>query len=138
VPGKEKPGRIWRASPAEEISTMAAILKVSRRDKPLKCASCAREVPRRARQQRFCSARCKEKARKAFLTTDTGAPANPQKKYNKLKALQRAKALSSTRILAPAHVLAEEVFNRPWGAATSSGGVAIEIGRLRRRALVMP
>jgi hypothetical protein len=30
------------------------------------------------------------------------------------------------------------VFNRPWESATSSAGVAIEIGRLRHRALVAP
>jgi hypothetical protein len=106
------------------------------------CPSCGRKVKRRARQQRFCSARCKEKARKrvrrAFLATDTGAPANPPKKDNKLKALQRAKTLSTTRILAPAHVLAVEVFNRSWQPAISSGGVAIEVGRLRSGALVSP
>jgi hypothetical protein len=37
----------------------------ARRDAPVTCASCGRQVPRRARQQRFCSARCQEKARYA-------------------------------------------------------------------------
>jgi hypothetical protein len=51
-------------------------------------------------------------------------------------ALQRAKTLSSRRILAPADVLAVEVFDRKWEPAVSSGGVAIEVARLRARALV--
>jgi hypothetical protein len=70
------------------------------------------------------------------LGPDTGAPANPSKKHNKLKALQRAKTLSGTRILAPEHVLAVEVFGRAWQPAMSSSGVAIETSRLRARALV--
>jgi hypothetical protein len=114
----------------------------ARRDAPVNCPSCGREVQRRARQQRFCSGRCKEKARtrvrKAFLGRDTRAPSNPPKKVNKLKVLQRAKTLSSNRIFGPADVLDAEVFNRPWESATSSAGVAIEIGRLRHRALVAP
>jgi hypothetical protein len=40
-------------------------------------------------------------------------------------------------IVGPAHVIAAEVFGgRDWQPATSSGGVPIEIGRIRRRALV--
>jgi hypothetical protein len=70
------------------------------------------------------------------LGRDTRAPSNPTKKVNKLKALQRAKTLSSYRIVAPADVLAVEVIDRTWKTAVSSGGVPIEIGRLRPRALV--
>jgi hypothetical protein len=110
-----------------------------RRDK-VACARCGREVARRARQQRFCSTRCKEKARtrvrKAFLGRRTGAPANPSKKDREFKVLQRAKTLSSHRILGPAHVLNAEVFGRVWQYMVSNGGVAIEVSRLRARALV--
>ena len=67
---------------------------------------------------------------------DTRAPANPPKKDKEFKVLQRAKTLSSHRIFAPADVLAVEVFARPWKPATSTGGIAVEIGRLRTRALV--
>jgi hypothetical protein len=71
------------------------------------------------------------------LGRGTGAPANPPKKDNKCKALQRAKTLSSHRILASADVLATEVWGgREWWPATSSGRVPIEIGRLRARTLV--
>jgi hypothetical protein len=115
--------------------------KTCRRDAPVTCAGCGREVARRARQQRFCSARCKEKARtrvrKAFLTGDTGASSQPYKKDREFKALQRAKTLSSHRILAPEQVLAIEVFGgRVWQHATSRDGVVVEIGRIRGRALV--
>jgi hypothetical protein len=113
----------------------------SRRDAPVYCADCGRKVERKSRQQRYCSARCQEKARtrvrKAVLGRDTRAPGNPPKKHSKFKALPTGKTLSSRRILAPADVLAAEVFGgRVWQGATSSGGVAIQVSRLRQRALV--
>jgi hypothetical protein len=60
--------------------------------------------------------------------------AAPQK--TTLGTLQRAKLLSSHGIVAPADVLAVEVFDRTWKAAVSSDGIAIEVSRLRARALV--
>jgi len=117
-------------------------MSASRRDAPVTCASCGREVQRRARQQRFCSDRCRnreigrKRVRKAFLGRDTRAPANPPKKDKEFKVLQRAKTLSSRGIFGPAHVLAAEVFDRKWEPRVSSGGVVIEVGRLRQRALV--
>jgi hypothetical protein len=79
-------------------------------------------VPRRARQQRFCSTRCRNQAknckrvRKAILTRDQqsqpgGFPAlpmpdiggepNPPEKANKNKAVQRRKSAPSPPILPP-------------------------------------
>jgi hypothetical protein len=117
--------------------------RVHRRDAPVRCAGCGRDVQRRARQQRFCSRRCRQKANYAekvargdFSTRTTALPTKPPKKDKKFKALQRAKALSSTRILAPEYVLAVEVFGRAWQPAISSAGVAIETSRVRARALV--
>jgi ribosomal protein L37AE/L43A len=119
--------------------------RAARRDAPVNCPSCGREVQRRARQQRFCSRRCRQKAnygekvaRGDFSTRTIARPTNPSKKDNKFKALQWAKSLSSHRILAPARVLDAEVFGRAWQPATSSSGVAIETSRLRARALVPP
>jgi hypothetical protein len=116
--------------------------KASRRDAPVICPVCERHVDRQMRGQRYCSRRCRQKANYAakvargdFSTHTTALPTPPEKNKNKLKVLQRAKTLSSHRILASARVLAVE-FDRPWRLATSSGGVAIEIGRLRKRALV--
>jgi hypothetical protein len=94
------------------------------------------------RGQRYCSKRCRQKANYAkkvdrgdFSTRRTIAlPTTPLKKRNKL---QRAKTLSSHRILAPEQVLAIEVFGgRVWQHATSRDGVVVDIGRIRGRALV--
>jgi hypothetical protein len=125
-----------------------AAFKASRRDAPVVCASCGRQVRRRGRLQRYCSTRCRkrghyaQKVRRGDFSTpklsDTALGTTLLQKGSKYNALQRAKTLSSPHILAPAHVLAEEVFNRPCESATSSAGVAIEIGRLRHRALVAP
>jgi hypothetical protein len=57
-------------------------------------------------------------------------PTNPPKNINKIKRRVTAK------IAAPQHVLDVEVWAaREWQPTTSSGGVGIEIGRLRARAL---
>jgi endogenous inhibitor of DNA gyrase (YacG/DUF329 family) len=115
---------------------------VSRRDAPVICASCGRQVQRRSRQQRFCSDRCRNReigrrrVRKALLGRDTGAPANRPKNDKKRKALQRAGLLSSRRIFGPADVLGVEVFDRAWRPLVSSGGVAVQVGRLRARVLL--
>ena len=104
---------------------------------------CGRVVEHRAgRRPRFCSSRCRNRengrgrVKKALLGRDTGAPAKLQKKHSKLKALQWAKTLSSHRVLASAAALAVEVFDRAWTPAVSSGGVAVEVGHLRSRALI--
>ena len=106
------------------------------------CASCGKQIEHHSgRRPRFCGTRCRnrendrKRVRKARLGGDTRAPAKLEKKNRNFKALQRAKTLSSNRIFGPADVLAIEVLDRPWQQATSSGGVAIEIGRLRKRAL---
>jgi hypothetical protein len=113
----------------------------------LVCESCRREVPRRARQQRYCSARCRKRGHyaqsvrtgvfSAVPLSDIALGTQLPKKSSQNKALQRANLLSSRRILAPADVLAVEVWGgRSWGPSISSGGVPIETGRLRARALV--
>jgi hypothetical protein len=113
------------------------------RDSPVVCPRCGRQTRRRMRGQRYCSKRCRQKANYAkkvergdFSTRIIALPTTPLKKQNKFKALQRAKTLSSCRILAPEGVLAAEIFDRAWRHATSSGGVAVEISRIRGRALV--
>jgi hypothetical protein len=117
--------------------------RTSRRDAPVICAGCGRQVARQARQQRFCSARCKEKARTRArgptLTTPTPVENNertgvfahgPSEKLNIIKRAQRP-------IQAPQRVLDVVVWGgRDWQSRTSSGGVPIEVSRLRARALV--
>jgi hypothetical protein len=151
-PAKKMPGRVHARTRQKDLHYVRSEQReiprnsypAARRDTPVNCPICGREVQRRARQQRFCSRRCRQKAnygekvaRGDFSTRTIARPTNPPKKDNKFKALQWAKTLSSHRVLAPAHVLACEVFGgRGWRHATSSGGVAVEVGHLRSRALV--
>jgi hypothetical protein len=120
-----------------------------RRDAPVVCASCGREVARRARQQRFCSDRCKERGRARCRKKTavhalklepryppSGASANLPKKASNFNGMQKEKSRSSPHILAPAQVAAVEIFGGAWHEATSSDGVAIQTRRVRPRALV--
>jgi hypothetical protein len=113
---------------------------------PVTCASCGRQAARRGRRQLYCSTRCRKRGHRAKSAAQpikfapryphSGGRDDPSKKRNKFKALQRAKSLSSHPILAPARVLAIEVFARSWQEATSSAGIAIQVSRIRPRALV--
>ena len=133
-----------RASAGNSIDRAKSTrFKASRRDAPVICPVCERRVDRQMRSQRYCSRRCRQKANYAakvargdFSIHTTALPTTPEKNKNKLKALQRAKTLSSNRISAPADVLDAEVFNRHWQPTTSSGGVMSQVSRVRARALV--
>jgi hypothetical protein len=132
-----------RGSRCARGSTMSVALR--HRDAPVRCAGCGREVARRARQQLYCSQRCRQRAHRAVKPIKIGPRYHPSggatshpKKDSKFKALQWAKTRSSRRIFASADVLAVEVFDRAWTPAVSAGGVAVEVGRLRARALVTP
>lgn len=112
-----------------------------RRDERVICPNCARQVERKARQQKFCSSRCKEKARqrtrKAGLSQGTGAPTNPPKNINKINGFQPAKSWSSTGISAPRAVLqAELIDGRAWHATVSTGGVSSYVAQLGKPTLV--
>ena len=107
------------------------------------CAVCGRPIVHTSgRRPQVCSTRCRNRknnprrVRKPFLIGDTGGEAKCTKISKENNALQRAKKQSSIPILGPAAVLASELFDRKWEATLSSGGVVIEVGRLRQRALV--
>lgn len=76
------------------------------RDSPVHCPSCGRAVTRKTRNQRYCSDRCrgraKEKARnrtrKAGLGGYTGAPTGSVKFANEIKCLKPARTPPSPRI----------------------------------------
>ena len=114
---------------------------VSRRDEPVVCESpgCGRKVERRMRGQRFCSARCRERARgrsrKAFLGKDTRAPASPTKFRNKVKNLQACNdgsTPSKTALLTRA--VQVECFERhQWVEKVSPDGVKVWVAQLRPR-----
>jgi hypothetical protein len=65
----------------------------------VRCNACGRTVRRKARQQKYCSDRCREygrgRSRKAFVGGDTGAPTNPPKILSQINVLQGAKSGSS-------------------------------------------
>jgi ribosomal protein L37AE/L43A len=115
----------------------------SRRDAPVVCEVCERRVVRRMRGQRYCSKRCRQKANYAekvargdFSTRTIARPTRPLKKSRQFSSLQWTKSRSRVAIVAPALVLEIEVFDRAWQVAVSSGGVHIEVSRVRPRALI--
>jgi hypothetical protein len=104
---------------------------------------CGRTVKRRSRQQRYCSDRCRDFARrenngrtaikKSVLGQDTREPTNPPKKLNGFNGLQGAKSSSNPRIFAPRHVIERELFaGLDWTAVVSPDGVVCMVApRLR-------
>src|SRR5262249_42441121 len=75
---------------------------ICHRDAPVRCAGCGREVARRARQQLYCSQRCRQRAHRAVEPIEigpryppSGGVTNPLEKDSKYNALQWAKTLSS-------------------------------------------
>jgi len=75
----------------------------------LGCPMCERTFTRRARQQVYCSDRCRERgrnrSRKAFLGTDTGAPTHPHKSASAISAVRKQKNLSSVYANTPLNIL---------------------------------
>ena len=94
------------AARAVERSDQGRAVLHANRNSPVACPECGRTVPRRARQQRFCSTRCRNRAknrnrsRKAFLGParhpTLGGEPNLPKKPSKIKALQGVKSAQST------------------------------------------
>jgi hypothetical protein len=93
-------------------------------------------VPRKARQQRFCSDTCRERARersrKAFLGCDTGAPTNPPKKLNGFNRYGGSESRSS---LAHNAVQTEFFGGRTWRTVASSDGIVSAVSSWRPRTL---
>ncbi len=114
------------------------------RSAPVLCASCGRTTERAARNQVYCSPRCREKgkerSRKALLTRCTGAPPPPQKLESKINSLQgRISGSSPPKIHARGWQAPSRVIDAhfPAGVETvSAGGVVSFVARLSRPALV--
>ena len=86
----------------------------ARRDAPVFCPACRRSVRRRARQQAFCSRKCRQRAywnRKAtdkisaFVTRGTGCSTDPPKSLNENNALHGRNWGSSKFANAPLDLL---------------------------------
>jgi endogenous inhibitor of DNA gyrase (YacG/DUF329 family) len=120
----------------------------ARRDAPVECAACGRMVPRAARQQRYCSDRCRDFARREkdasqingrtaiknhVVGEDTGQPTNPHKLSNGFNALQAAKAGSTRVICGPQRVIQRELIaGRAWHEEVSPNGVVVQVARFRK------
>jgi len=107
--------------------------EVVRRDAPVTCEACGRAVARKARQQRYCSDRCREsckkRSRKAGMGGYAGAPPNPPKSSSQINGVRGGKIGSTPSVYGPAHILDVEVFPGRWERAVSSDGVAYLIRR---------
>jgi hypothetical protein len=86
----------------------------ARRDAPVHCPACHRAVPRKSRQQAFCSRKCRQRAywnRKAiskisgFVTHGTGRSTELAKNANENNSLQGRKSGSSKFANAPLDLL---------------------------------
>jgi hypothetical protein len=112
----------------------------ARRDAPVKCAACGRVVLRAARQQRFCSARCRKRHSaenghtaiiSGALTQDARDGTNPPKKSNGFSDFQKAKSRANLRIYGPPKVIARELIaGCDWREVTSPDGVTVQVSRL--------
>jgi len=122
-----------------------SVPQAARRDAPVRCEACGRTVARRSRQQKYCSDRCRDFARRennartAFknpvVGQDTGKRTNPFKKSNGFNGLHGAKSRSTPRIFGPRQVIERELFGgRDWTPVVSPDGVIAQVARLRRSA----
>jgi hypothetical protein len=108
-----------------------------------RCVVCEEPIRRRAEHQKACMRReCKNELRRYPHLYQL--PKRGQGSQNVVTPLRSAdktgvkSALKNNRaqIVGPARVLDVELFDRAWRPAVSSGGVPLEVGRLRSRALV--
>jgi hypothetical protein len=111
----------------------------SRRDKAVVCERCGARVERRMRGQRFCSARCRDRARgrsrKAFLGEDTRAPTTPsnfRNKVNNLQAVNDGSSPAKNALLARA-IQVEYFDSHQWVEKVSLDGVKVWVAQLRPR-----
>lgn len=80
------------------------------------CGHCGRTVQRQARQQLYCSLRCRVSAHRAKSALQFWG--------------------STLRISRPRYVIEAEVFgDRSWQFMTSPGGITVEVSRLSTRAV---
>jgi hypothetical protein len=111
----------------------------SRRDQAVVCESCGAKVERRMRGQRFCSSRCRDRARrrsrKPFLGKDTRVPATPAKfckKSKNLQAINDGSTPAKKALLARA-IQVECIDSHQWMEKVSPDGVKVWVAQLRPR-----
>jgi endogenous inhibitor of DNA gyrase (YacG/DUF329 family) len=78
------------------------------RNAPVTCEACGKKVKRKARQQRFCSQPCRQRADYAKKVAEghyTALPTNPSKKIGNINGLRGGKSGPSVFAKAPVHLL---------------------------------
>jgi hypothetical protein len=119
-------------------NSQADFLPDHHRDAPVRCPVCDKRVQRQARQQTYCSRKCRQRAHydksvaegrfDPLLGKDTGLPTNPPQKSRNFSELQATKTGSSLRICGPARVIERELFaGRDWRVVTSADGVGCQV-----------
>jgi len=89
-----------------------------------------------ANNRRYCGRKCRLKARDPLRSAPDSLPRRVGSRSAHFTGLEMALEANRARIRAPAHVIDTEMWaGRKWQPATSSDGVAIEVGHLRPRAL---
>jgi hypothetical protein len=133
---------IHRSRKGLPIEPEKARTEIVRRD-TVKCLACGCSVARKARQQKYCSDRCRQRghdrSRKAGfgenrgsnlgLEPDTGAPTNPLKFGNEIKGVQSANRGGLPPVFGPSGILRKELFAGPWDRDVSSDGVVTFVRR---------
>jgi hypothetical protein len=116
----------------------------TRRTDPVCCPICGRVVPRRARQQRFCSTKCREQGkvpRKNRNKKSAPLPpylkaTEPLEKANGFNVLRAQKSGSRVGSNVPREAIEAEIFGgREWQQVVSPDGVVCEVAVLRPRTL---
>jgi hypothetical protein len=112
----------------------ADVLHGHHRDAPVRCPVCDKRVQRRARQQTYCSRKCRQRAHyDKSVAEGRFDPTNPPQKFRNFSELQATKTGSSLRIYGPAGVIERELFaGRDWCEATSTDGVVCLVASLSR------
>jgi hypothetical protein len=116
----------------------ADFLHPHHRDAPVRCPVCDKRVQRQARQQTYCSRKCRQRAHydksvaegrfNPLSGKDTGLPTNPPQKSCNFSELRATKPGSSLRIYGPARVIERELFaGRDWRVVTSADGVICHV-----------
>jgi hypothetical protein len=112
-----------------------------RRDAVLVCPMCGRRFRSKARQQLYCSGRCRQRGRRSkFAAADvfrvtgyqhSGHVTQPIKKANEFNDLKRRKSGPSNGICGPWRAIEAEVLaGRNWHPSTSLDGVVVQVAQM--------
>ena len=117
---------------------------MTHRDAAVLCPVCGKRVQRKARQQTYCSRKCRQQAHydksvaegrfNPTLGGDTGLPTNPPRKVCNCSELRATKMRSTPRICGPHDVIARELFaGLVWQPTISPDDVTCAITHLGGR-----